>query len=85
MIVVDHTDMLFAVGWDRLISTMIHALVMLYGQCDPIARIGAQTVCLRSGLDEGLIHPASLLQDVPRRTVIIDQVTLTAVFMGRSA
>ncbi len=85
MIVVDHTDMRFAVGWDRLISTMIHALVMLIGQCDPIARIGAQTVCLWSGVGEGLIHPASLLQDVPRRTGIIDLATLTAVFMARSA
>ncbi len=49
MIVVDHTDMRVRgwVGW--LISTMIHALVMLIWSMRSDAGIGAQTVCLWSG------------------------------------
>ena len=69
MIVVDHTDMSVR-GWVGSVDMNDDAR---FGHVDMVNAIRSPGSVLKPfvyglALDEGLIHPASLLQDVPRRT-----------------
>lgn len=86
MIVVDHTDMRVR-GWVGSVDLNDDSR---FGHVDMVNAIRSPGSVLKPfvyglALDEGLIHPASLLQDVPDAPAIIDQVTLIADFMARSA
>ncbi|MBU5567094.1 penicillin-binding protein 1C, partial [Escherichia sp. S69_ASV_4] len=69
MIVVDHTDMRVR-GWVGSVDLNDDSR---FGHVDMVNAIRSPGSVLKPfvyglALDEGLIHPASLLQDVPRRT-----------------
>ncbi len=86
MIVVDHTDMRVR-GWVGSVDLNDDSR---FGHVDMVNAIRSPGSVLKPfayglALDEGVIHPASLLQDVPDAPVITDLATLTAVFMARSA
>jgi penicillin-binding protein 1C len=86
IIVVDHTDMKVR-GWVGSVDINDDNR---FGHVDMVSAIRSPGSVLKPfiyglAMDDGLIHPASLLQDVPRRTGTIVPVILTAVFTDRSA
>lgn len=86
MIVVDHTSMKVR-GWVGSVDINDDSRFSHVDMVNAIRSPGSvlKPFIYGMALDDGLIHPASLLQDVPRKTGIIAPATLTAVSMGRSA
>lgn len=84
MIVVDHTDMRVR-GWVGSVDMNDDTR---FGHVDMVSAIRSPGSVLKPfvyglALEDGLVHPASLLQDVPRRTGDYRPGILTAVFMAR--
>lgn len=85
MIVVDHTSMKVR-GWVGSVDINDDSRFSHVDMVNAIRSPGSvlKPFIYGMALDDGLIHPASLLQDVPRKTGIIVPATLTAASMGRS-
>jgi penicillin-binding protein 1C len=85
MIVVDHTDMKVR-GWVGSVDINDDSRFSHVDMVNAIRSPGSVLPFIYGmALDDGLIHPASLLQDVPRKTGDYRPVILTAGFTGRSA